>query len=136
MVLVTLGNVFIALTPDAALLGVACLVAQQLLSDSSLTAYDVIAVSIRQATVDDQALGRVSASIHVLAMATMLGGTVLGGVVGELFGARAALVLGGLGGILAIAILWFSRIRHVRDMPVGPGPAAAIIAGQDVPLSE
>ena len=42
------------------------------LSDSSMTAYDVIAVSIRQATVDDTRLGRVAASFHVLAMAAML----------------------------------------------------------------
>lgn len=137
MVLVTIGNAFIAATPDAALLGLACLLVQQLLSDSSLTAFDVVAVSIRQATVDDRSLGRVGASIHVLAMAAMLVGTIVGGVVAEQVGLRAALVVGGLGGVVAIAILWFSPIRRMRGVPDGLlGPAAAVIPGEDVPLGE
>jgi MFS family permease len=137
MVFVTIGNICIALTPDATLIGVALLLAQQLLSDSSLTAFDVVAVSIRQATVEDRSLGRVVASFHVLAMAFMLAGTVLGGILGETIGLRAALVVGGVGGVLALAILWFSAVRRMADVPVGldrlPGP---VIPGEDVPLGE
>jgi predicted MFS family arabinose efflux permease len=137
MVLVTIGNAFIALTPDATILGLACLLAQQLLSDSSLTAFDVVAVSIRQATVDDRELGRVVASFHTLAMATMLLGTVIGGLVAELVGVRAALVVAASGGPVAIAILWFSRIRRMHDLPAAlRRPDAAVLAGDDVPLSE
>ncbi len=125
------------MTPDAALVGLACLLAQQLLSDSSLTAFDVVAVSIRQATVDDRELGRVVASFHTLAMAAMLLGTVIGGIVAELVGVRAALVVAASGGPVAIAILWFSRIRRMHDLPVAlRRPDAAVIAGDDVPLSE
>lgn len=70
-------------------------------------------------------------------MAAMLLGTVIGGVVAELIGVRAALVVAALGGPVAIAILWFSRIRRMHDLPPGlPRPAAAVIAGADVPLSE
>ena len=137
MVLVTVGNAFIAVTPDAALIGLACLLAQQLLSDSSLTAFDVVAVSIRQATVDDRELGRVVATFHTLAMAAMLLGTVVGGIVAELISVRAALVVAALGGPVAIAILWFSRIRRMHDLPPGlRRPDAALIAGDDVPLGE
>jgi MFS family permease len=137
MVLVTIGNVCIALAPDATIAGVALLLAQQLLSDSSLTAFDVVAVSIRQASVDDRALGRVVASFHTLAMAFMLAGTVIGGLLGELLGLRAALVVGGAGGVLAIAILWFSAVRRMTDLPVGLSHTKqAVIAGEDVPLSE
>lgn len=137
IVLVTIGNGFIALAPDAALLGLACLLAQQLLADSSLTAFDVVAVSIRQATVDDRELGRVVATFHTLAMAALLLGTVIGGVVAEVVGVRAALIVAALGGPIAIAILWFSRIRRMHDLPPGlRGPDAAVIAGDDVPLSE
>jgi MFS family permease len=137
MVLVSIGNVFIALTPDAALIGLTCLLVQQLLSDSSLTAFDVVAISIRQATVEDRLLGRVGASMHVLAMAAMLVGTLAGGLVGELVGLRAALVLGASGGLIAIVILWFSAIRRMSDVPSGlAGPVRAVIAGEDVPLAE
>jgi MFS family permease len=137
MVVVTIGNACIALTPDASLLGIGLLLAQQLLADSSLTAFDVVAVSIRQASVDDRVLGRVGASFHVLAMAFMLAGTVIGGVVGEVFGTRAALVVGGLGGLLALAILWFSAVRTMRDVPAGlDRTGGPVMAGEDVPLSE
>ena len=137
MVLVTIGNAFIVLTPDAALLGLTCLLIQQLLSDSSSTAFDVVAVSIRQATVEDRSLGRVGASFHALAMAAMLLGTVVGGVVAEMVGLRAALAVAASGGVVAVLILWFSGIRRMRDMPGGlPRPASAVIAGEDVPLGE
>jgi predicted MFS family arabinose efflux permease len=135
--LVTIGNAFIALTPDAALLGLICLVAQQVLSDSSMTAFDVVSVSIRQATVEDRLLGRVSSSYHVLAMAAMLLGTVLGGIVAETLGLRAAIVLAAIGGLGAVLILWFSAIRGMVDVPGGlQPPAAAVLAGEDVPLAE
>ena len=136
MILVSIGNAFIAFTPDAALLGLVCLLAQQLLSDSSITAFDVVTVSIRQATVEDRRLGRVGASFHALEMAAMLLGTVAGGIIAETVGLRAALVVGASGGIIAIGILWFSAIRRMHDVPTGLGPPAAVLAGEDVPLSE
>jgi MFS family permease len=136
-VMVTAGNAFIAVTPDAALLGLACLLAQQLLSDTAMTAYDVVAVSIRQSIVEDRLLGRVSASFHVLAVAMMLGGTAIGGIVAETLGLRAALVVAAAGGVGALTILWFSSIRRMVEVPGGlPRPATAIIAGEDVPLTE
>jgi Na+/melibiose symporter-like transporter len=137
MVLVSIGNAFIAFTPDAALLGLVCLLAQQLLSDSSITAFDVVSVSIRQATVYDRQLGRVGASFHVLENGAMLFGTIVGGLIGEVVDLRAALVVGASGGLVAVAILWFSRIRRMHDLPIGiPSPTEAVLAGEDVPLSE
>jgi predicted MFS family arabinose efflux permease len=137
MVVVTIGNLFIALTPGATLVGLVCLLAQQLLSDASLTAFDVVAVSIRQATVEDRLLGRVGASFHVLALSAMLLGTIAGGVVGELVGLRAALVLAGSGGLVAIAILWFSAVRRMDTVPGGlTAPREPVLAGEDVALSE
>jgi predicted MFS family arabinose efflux permease len=137
MVLVAIGNICLALAPDATMIGIALLLAQQVLSDSSLTAFDVVAMSIRQASVDDRALGRVGASFHTLAMGFLLAGTLIGGVLGETIGLRWALVVGGVGGLLAIAILWFSAVRGMAEVPVSldqlSGP---VIAGEDVPLSE
>jgi MFS family permease len=137
LVLVAIGNSAIALTPDASLVGLVFLLTQQILSDSAMTAYDVIAVSIRQATVDDATLGRVVASFHVLAMAAMLVGTVVGAAVAETLGLRTAMWLGAAGGFLGLLILASSRVRTLRTMPSGlPAPASAVIAGDDVPLAE
>ena len=136
LLFVTIGNAAIALTPDATFVGLACLLAQQLLSDACLTAFDVVSVSIRQATVEDRLLGRVSASFHALLMAALLVGTIVGGLVAELVSLRAALVVAASGGIVAVAILWFSRLRTMREMPAGRGPSRAVIIGEDVPLAE
>lgn len=135
MVSVTLGNACIALAPDATIVGLALLLGQQLLSDSALTAFDVVAVSIRQATVEDRLLGRVGASFHVLAMAAMLVGTLIGGVLGELIGPRAALVVGAGGGVIALGILWFSAVRTMAAVPVG-GEARAAAPGEEASLGE
>ena len=137
LVLVAIGNTAIALAPDASIVGFVFVLTQQVLSDSAMTAYDVIAVSIRQATVDDTRLGRVVASFHVLAMAAMLIGTVVGAAVAETLGLRAAMWLGAIGGVVAVAILATSRVRTLRAMPGGlPAPASAVIAGEDVRLGE
>jgi MFS family permease len=137
LVLVSIGNSAIALAPDASIIGLAFVLTQQILSDSAMTAYDVIAVSIRQATVDDATLGRVVASFHVLAVAAMLVGTVVGAAVAETVGLRAAMWLGAGGGFLALAILASSRVRALRTMPGGlPTPREAVIVGDDVPLGE
>ncbi len=137
MVLVAIGNICLALAPDATIIGIALLLAQQVLTDSSLTAFDVVAMSIRQAIVDDRALGRVGASFHTLAMGFLLAGTLIGGVLAETIGLRWALVVGGGGGLLSIAILWFSAVRGMAEVPVGLDQMAGpVIAGEDVPLSE
>lgn len=137
MVLVAIGNICLAIAPDATIIGIALLLAQQVLTDSSLTAFDVVAMSIRQATVEDRALGRVGASFHTLAMGFLLAGTLIGGVLAETIGLRWALIVGGGGGLLAIAILWFSAVRGMAEVPVGlDRMAGPVIAGEDVPLSE
>jgi MFS family permease len=134
LVFVSIGNVCIALAPDASLVGLAFLLGQQLIADSSMTAFDIVAVSIRQTTVADRALGRVGASMHVLAMAAMLVGTVVGGVVAAAISVRAAMAFAAVGGFLAVGVVWFSRIRSLREMPLPPAPP--MVPGVDVPLSE
>ena len=134
LVFVSLGNVCIALAPDASFVGLAFLLGQQLLADSSMTAFDIVAVSIRQTTVDDRALGRVGASMHVLAMAAMLVGTIAGGVIAATISVRAAMAFAAVGGFLAVATIWFSRIRALREMPLPLAPA--LVSGVDVPLGE
>lgn len=128
---------FIALTPDASVVGLACLLAQRLLADTAPTAFDIVAVSIRQAMVDGRALGRVGAGFHVLAMGAMIVGTAAGGIVDEMAGVRTALALGAAPGVIALAVLWFSALGRMGDVPgrLAP-PAQPVIAGEDVPLAE
>ncbi|HLO35591.1 MAG TPA: MFS transporter [Candidatus Deferrimicrobium sp.] len=135
MALVTVGNAAIAFAPDASPVGLGFLLTQQLVSDSAFTGFAIIAVSIRQTTVDDRTLGRVSASFNVLAMAAMLVGTLAGGIVATVWGLRTAILLGSGGGVLGLAIVATSRVRSLREMPLA-APAAPVMPGVDVPLTE
>lgn len=121
MLLAALGNLLIPLAPAGApLVAVAFLLGQQLIGDSAITLYDVTETSVRQAFVDDRALGRVASSFHVLAVLAQLGATVLGGLFAEVAGLRAAAFLAPVGALVAAAALWFSPVRGLRTLPAAP----------------
>ncbi|HET7726768.1 MAG TPA: MFS transporter [Candidatus Limnocylindrales bacterium] len=84
-------------------------------------------ITIRQSITEDRLLARMNASYRTLAYGMVPIGAVLGGVVGELFGLRAAILVGCVG--IALAPLWVVlspvwRIRTIADVPrVGEGRA-------------
>ena len=129
-----IGNSLIPLAPAGALLlGAAFLIAQQLIGDSFATVYEVTEVSLQQAMVGDRLLGRVNATTHTFTTLMTLFGAVLGGVVAETIGLRAAFALGLLGGVLSLAVVWFSPVRHIRDAPLRP---AIGMPGDEMPIIE
>jgi MFS family permease len=127
MVGFTVGNALIPLAPSGAVLvGAAFLVAQQLIGDSAGTVYDVVETSLTQSIVAPRILGRVNASISTYTTLLSLVGTIVGGILAELLGLRAAMAIGILGGVAAFAFIWFSPIRTMRaiptDVPLTPTP--------------
>ncbi|HYL40459.1 MAG TPA: hypothetical protein VET90_04055, partial [Candidatus Binatus sp.] len=133
----TLGNALIPFAPaGAVLVGGALLVAQQGLGDASATVHDVLETSVKQSIVDGRLLGRVNASIEFLTTLTALVGSVGGGLGAELFGLRAALALGVLGGAAGVAFLWFSPVRGMRTIPGRVAPTAMPLTPEDLPLTE
>ncbi|HET9680780.1 MAG TPA: MFS transporter [Candidatus Limnocylindrales bacterium] len=130
----TLGNALIPLAPaGAVLVGGAILVAQQLFGDASATVHDILETSVKQAVVDNRILGRVNASIDFLTTITALIGSIGGGILAELFGLRVAMLLGLLGGVLSIAALWFSPIRHLRTVAAQATPP---LTPEELPITE
>jgi MFS family permease len=130
----TVGNALIPLAPSGAVLvGAAFLVAQQLIGDSAGTIYDVVETSLTQSIVAPRILGRVNASISTYTTLLSLVGTIVGGILAELLGLRAAMAIGILGGVAAFAFIWFSPIRMMRVIPadfaIAPTP-------EDAPLIE
>lgn len=128
----TIGSALIPLAPSGAvLLGAAFLIGQQLIGDASGTAYDVVQVSVVQSTVSGRLLGRANATIRTFAVLLQLAGTALGAVIAETLGVRAGLAIGVLGGVAAIAFVWFSPIRTMREtrlpdeLPLGASDGAA-----------
>ncbi len=129
MLLAALGNLFIPLAPAGLpLVAVACLVAQQLIADSAITVYDVTETSVRQALVADRELGRVASTFQVLSAGAQLVATIGAGLLAEVIGLRATSLLAPLGGLLAGAILYWSPVRNLIELPVTDHRSAAQMA--------
>jgi predicted MFS family arabinose efflux permease len=134
MVLFALGNLLIPLAPaNAVFLGAAFLVAQQLIGDSGGTVYEIVETSLVQSSVENRVIGRVNATFFTFTTLMTLAGVVIGGVIGELFGLRAAFSFGLLGAVLSIVVVWFSPVRAIRDKTLAEGP---VMPGDESPLTE
>lgn len=126
MLLAALGNLFIPLAPAGLpFIAVACLVAQQLIADSAITVYDVTETSVRQSLVADRELGRVASTFQVASAAAQLAATIGAGLLAKAIGLRATSLLAPLGGVLAAAILYWSPVRSLRELPDGDHRGAA-----------
>jgi len=79
--------------------------------------YDVNQFSLRQAIVPAHLQGRIAAVLRVLIRGTVPLGALLGGAAAEAIGLRGVAWLAVLGPPLAFAIVWFSPVRGIRDMP-------------------
>jgi len=134
MVMFALGDLLIPLAPaHMAWVGAAFLIAQQFVGDSGGTVYEIVETSLVQSSVDNRVIGRVNASFFTFTTLMTLSGVVLGGVIGEYFGLRTAFVVGLLGAVLAIAVVWFSPVRRMRETTISEGPA---LPGEETPLTE
>jgi MFS family permease len=124
--LAAIGNLFIPLAPPGLpIIALLCLLAQQLIADSAETVYDVTEVSVRQTFVRDRELGRVASTFRVLAVAAQLVVTIGAGLLAEVIGIRATAFLAPLGGVAAAAVLWWSPVRTLRDLPEADERTAA-----------
>ena len=121
LLLVATGMVFTPLATGATVLGALLLIAAQLVTDPAWVVYEVNQVSLRQAITPDRLLGRLNATFRFSGLGAMLLGTFAAGVLGETVGARAVLVAGACGMVLAAAWLVFSPARTLKAVPVGAG---------------
>lgn len=110
------GNVLIPLAPSGAALGIALMVAQQLITDPAVTIYEVAAVSLRQRLTPDALLGRMNASLRTLNFAASLAGAAAAGFLGDRISLRLTL----LGGAAAVALAGLSlRLSPVYSLRGG-----------------
>jgi MFS family permease len=130
-----LGNALVPIIPTGAVvLGTALLVAQQLLGDGAGTVYGVLETSLTQTIVDGRILGRVNATSDFVTTLTALLGAVIGGIAADVFGLRAAMAFGVLGGATAVLFIWFSPVRTMRAVPAGGAPTELRLP--DLPVTE
>ncbi len=93
------------------------LVASVLLGGFSIVTYNIIQVSYRQAICPPRLQGRMNSVMRFLVWGTIPIGALVGGVLGTKVGLRETIVIGGIGGTLAILWIVFSPQRHLREMP-------------------
>jgi MFS family permease len=77
--------------------------------------YAITSVSLRQRICPDRLLGRVNATMTVLIMGLFPLGAVVGGVLGELIGARGTLLATGAVALIAPILLITSRLVRTED---------------------
>ena len=120
---------FIPAATDASLLALSFLIAQQVFGDGWYTIYDVNQMSLRQSITPEHVLGRVNAGMRFSGLAAMLIGALGGGVLGEVIGLRATLVLSGCGllvsgGWLMLSPVWSTRRVAIVEISAAETPAA------------
>ncbi|MER7934837.1 MULTISPECIES: MFS transporter [unclassified Streptomyces] len=86
-------------------------------SSAGMVVYNVIVVTFRQSITPDRLLGRVSAFNRLLVWSTLPLGAVLGGLLGQLLGARTTLWIAGLATTLSFLWIYCSPLRTLRDIP-------------------
>lgn len=88
---------------------------------------DINQFSLRNAVTPDHLRGRVASAARVLLRGTVPIGSALGGVLADLIGLRAVMVIGGLGAPLFALMIWRSSVANLRTLPdsIEPEPGTA-----------
>lgn len=117
VILMGVGMLFMPLAASVSVLGVALLVANQLVTDPAATFFEINCVSLRQGITPDRLQGRMNATMKFTEFGGMLAGTALGGVLGEVIGLRQTLFVAVAGTFIAGVILALSPVFRLRQMP-------------------
>jgi MFS family permease len=93
------------------------LVTAQLIFGFTVVVYNIVQVSYRQAICPPRLQGRMNSVMRFIVWGTIPLGTLAGGALASWIGLRETIVVGALGGGLAVFWIVFSPQRHLRDMP-------------------
>ena len=81
------------------------------------TIYNINQVSLRQALTPAAMAGRMNATMRWFVWGTIPIGSLIGGIIGETLGLRAAILVGGVGASLAFIPLLFGPVWKIKEMP-------------------
>jgi MFS family permease len=115
------GALFMPLAGSVSLVGASLLVGNQIITDPAWSFYEINMVSLRQTITPDRLQGRMNASMRFIDFGAMLVGTALGGVIGELYGPRQALIVAACGMFAAAGYLALTPVARLRAMPAAEG---------------
>ncbi len=78
---------------------------------------EVNSLSLRQAITPDRYLGRINATSKFLVGGSLPLGALLGGLLGNVIGVKATLLVGIVGFVFAASWVYFSPLRHMHEQP-------------------
>ncbi len=116
IVIANTAPLLIPLASGGVVLTAAIISLSLLINGIGLVVYNIQAISVRQASVSSDVLGRTNAGYRFAVTGTAAIGAIIGGVLGELIGLRATMVVGAVG---TLGALWFviqSPIPRLRDL--------------------
>ncbi len=115
LLLAVISTIIIPLASGPLVWIVISLMIQQMLGDGAATIYEINQVSLLQARTPEHLLGRMTASIRFIEWSAMLSGLLLGGLLGQVIGLRAALFVAVGGQLLAPLLLALSPVRALHE---------------------
>lgn len=118
-----IGTLLTPLAHGASLISAILLIGNQVITDPAATIYNINEVTLRQTIVPNQVLGRVGATLRFAGLGMALVGAFIGGVVGETFGLRIALVIGTSVTFIAAGFLACSPVMQLRGEATTDGSA-------------
>jgi MFS family permease len=93
------------------------LVFAQLLFGFTVVVYNIVQVSYRQAICPPRLQGRMNSVMRFIVWGTIPLGSLTGGILAGVVGLRETMVIGAIGGALAVLWIVFSPQRRLREMP-------------------
>jgi predicted MFS family arabinose efflux permease len=93
------------------------LVIASLVGNFTALVYNINQVSLRQTITPHRLQGRMNATMKFLILGPMPLGGLLGGVLGGAFGLRPAFAITAAGALLPFLWVFFSPLRHLREIP-------------------
>ena len=119
MVVAAAGLVVVPLAPATPVLAIVVLITGFVVYGFGLGIFNVHSLSVRTALAPPGLLGRITATFRLIIYSTLPIAALLAGVLGNLVGIRAAIMLGA-GPLLVLSILfWFSPVRHADISAAG-----------------
>ncbi|MGC5011248.1 MFS transporter [Streptosporangium sp. DT93] len=120
MFLAAVAGPVLAVAGGPPMLTLAVLAVAQVLRGTGPALYGVNQQTLRQVLIAPALLSRVNATWRFLVYGTQPLGALLGGLLGSVFGLRAALVVGGGVMLAGAAIACASPLRSLRELPAPP----------------
>ena len=114
----SLGSLALPAAQGPMTFAVAMLMLGLFVSSSANPVYNITQVSLRQSIVPLRLQGRMNASMRFLVWGTIPLGSLTGGALGEVIGIHTTLLIGAIGGLLAVIWVYFSPVRRLIEPPV------------------